>query len=79
MFRTDGLIADNGTSGGGEERVSLARSTHRRASLNEISGYVYVLSSLMEASQKLVAEKSFGETRSRSVEPLRDEGTNGFS
>jgi len=29
MFRTDGLIADNGTSRGGEEKVSLARSTHR--------------------------------------------------
>lgn len=50
----------------------------RRASLNEISGYVYVLSSLMEANQKLVTERSFGETRSpmcRSVELLRDEGT----
>jgi len=81
MFRTDGLIADNGTNRGGEEKVSLARSTHRhrrRASLNEISGYVYVLSSLMEANQKLVTKKNFGETRSpvcRSVEFLRKEGT----
>lgn len=36
------------------------RRRRRRASLNEINGYVYVLNSLMEANQKLVTEEFRG-------------------
>lgn len=52
----------------------------RRASLNEISGCVYVLSSLMEASEKLVTKgrvsgkRDIPDVQERG-EPLRDEGT----
>lgn len=88
MFRRDGLIADNGTSKNreGKEREKekekkgprlhdLRRCRRRRrTSLNEISGCVYVLSSLMKASQKLVTKVFRGNERRQAALQERGAG-----